>query len=150
MTEDSATWEATRRFISAIGYSGVFALNWVKGDDEVPRLIDFNPRIFGSWSMLQELGVDVLGAYLCLLGLDTASPVPSTAVEGTGATQLRIPRPPGDRAAWRRESRRIIRARAPFLGRRWQRVMHASVLAAGLLPAGPVQSTAPEPGSPAR
>ena len=150
MTEDSATWEAPRRFISSIGYSGVFALNWVKGEDEVPRLIDFNPRIFGSWSLLQELGVDVLGAYLCLLGLDTASPVPSTAVEGTGATQLRIPRPPGDRAAWRRESRRIIRARAPFLGRRWQWVMRTSVLAAGLLPAGPVQSTAPEPASPAR
>lgn len=133
MVHHPAALEATERYIRAIGYSGIFCINYVIGDDGMPRLIDFNPRVFGSWTMLQQLGVDVLGGYLAAIA-GGPEPRASTARPGTSAEQLRIPAPPGDRRRWRRSSWRTIRAQEPFLGRRWAAVMRASVLAAAMLP----------------
>lgn len=53
--------------VKALGYTGVFCIDYVDDDAGKPALIDFNPRVFGGWLQLQLAGIDFLGAYLHLL-----------------------------------------------------------------------------------
>ncbi len=65
---------ATEKLIGALGYTGIFCLNFVPDDDGSPLLIDVNLRAFGAWATLDELGVPVLDTYLDLIGAGPAAP----------------------------------------------------------------------------
>jgi hypothetical protein len=100
-------------------------------DPDAPRLIDVNPRVFGSWALVQQLGVDLLGHYLHALGLG-ARPADSSAPIGASAEQMVYPCPDGASFAeireWRSDSLRVVRERRPVLGARWSRVMRARIM----------------------
>ncbi len=72
--DDDAAVAATERLIAAIGYTGMFCLNFVPDDDGTHLLIDVNLRAFGAWVTLDELGVPLLAAYLELIGAGPAAP----------------------------------------------------------------------------
>lgn len=124
--ENSEAVERTTVFLRSIGYTGFFCLDWVQGPDGRLRLIDFNARVFGSWVALQDLGFDLVGAYLHVLG---AAPAPAATVGryGVAAPMLRYPCPPvetrDDVLRWRDETLEVVRARRPWLGSRWAAVI---------------------------
>lgn len=70
----AAAIEASERLIGALGYTGIFCLNFVPDDDDSPLLIDVNLRAFGAWVTLDELGVPILDTYLELIGVGAAAP----------------------------------------------------------------------------
>ena len=55
---------STRSLVGALGYTGMFCLDFVGALSGTPLLVDFNPRIFGSWAALQRAGVDLVAPYL--------------------------------------------------------------------------------------
>lgn len=116
----------TAAFLRSIGYTGFFCLDWVTGPDGRLRLIDFNARVFGSWVALQDLGFDLVGAYLHVIG---AGPAPEASVGkyGVAAPMLRYPCPPAetreDVMRWRAETLEVVRARRSWLGSRWAAVI---------------------------
>lgn len=116
----------TAAFLRSIGYTGFFCLDWVQGADGRPRLIDVNARVFGSWAALQELGFDLIGAYLHAIGAADA-PAPASGRYGEPARLLRYPCPPArshqEVLAWRAETLEVVRARRAFLGGRWAAVI---------------------------
>ncbi len=122
--------DAATRYVQAIGYTGFFCIDFVIDADDRALLIDVNPRPFGSWALLQELGLDLVGAYLHSLGLGPR-PEPTAAVPGASAAQLVFPCPDRDRgsdvSAWRRESLTLVSSRGRWLGRRWRVSMRAQV-----------------------
>lgn len=59
---------AAQRLVAALGYRGLFQLDFLCDDQDRYFLIDLNPRIWGSWAGLQAAGVDIVGNYLRLLG----------------------------------------------------------------------------------
>ena len=131
VVDNPAAVASTAEFVGAIGYTGFFCLDWVMDDPAAPRLIDFNPRVFGSWALVQQLGVDLLGHYLHALGLGPRPgerPLPI----GASAEQLVYPCPEGVSFAeireWRSDSLRVVRERRPVLGARWSRVMRARIM----------------------
>ncbi len=63
-----AAIEASEKLIGALGYTGIFCLNFVPDSDGSPLLIDVNLRTFGAWVTLDELGVPILDTYLQLIG----------------------------------------------------------------------------------
>lgn len=81
--------EASRKLIGALGYTGMFCLNFVPDDDGSPLLIDVNLRAFGAWVTLDELGVPVLDTYLDLIGAGPPAP-PMTLDEERWAPVARI------------------------------------------------------------
>jgi len=123
--------ESTAAFVGAIGYTGFFCLDWVMDDPDVPRLIDFNPRAFGSWALVQQLGVDLLGYYLHALGL---GPRPDDSPQPVGASAEQLVYPCPDVASfaeireWRSDCLRVVRERRTVLGARWSRVMRARIM----------------------
>ncbi|MGD9955364.1 MAG: ATP-grasp domain-containing protein [Candidatus Nanopelagicales bacterium] len=64
----------TERLMAAIGYTGMFCLNFVPDAEGHPLLIDVNTRAFGVWASLDLLGVPVLDSYLEMLGAGPAAP----------------------------------------------------------------------------
>lgn len=105
--------EAARLFLTATGYSGPFAMDFID-DGERPYLIDFNPRFFGPWATLQAAGVDLLGAYLATLSgrnwnadsVQIETPWLPTSTTGGGGL-----------SAWK-TSRRMAKHLRPVVGRR--------------------------------
>jgi biotin carboxylase len=70
---------AAQGLVGALGYRGLFQIDFLCDDQDGYFLIDLNPRIWGSWAGLQAAGVDVLGNYLRLLGAQitpTTAPLP--------------------------------------------------------------------------
>ena len=131
VVDNPAALDSTARFVDALGYTGFFCLDWVMDDPDAPRLIDFNPRVFGSWALVQELGVDLLGHYLHAIGLGPrpgARPLPF----GASAEQLVYPCPDVTSVAevreWRSDCLRLVRQRRGVLGARWSRVMRARIM----------------------
>lgn len=118
--------EKTATFLRSIGYTGFFCIDWVTDDDGRLRLIDFNARVFGSWVALQDLGFDLVGAYLHVLGAAPA-PVSTVGRYGVAAPMLRYPCPPAetreDVLRWRDETLAVVRSRRPWLGSRWAAVI---------------------------
>jgi hypothetical protein len=123
--------EASRAFVRHLGLTGFLNLQFVVGDGGRPLLIDVNPRVFGGWSMLQDLGCDLLGAYLYVLGLGER-PLSTTAPVGARSDQLRMSAPiaPAERGAWRSANRAVLRRRRGQLGLRWEAVVRLKLLAA--------------------
>jgi hypothetical protein len=125
--------EASRAFVRRLGLTGFVNLQFVLGEGGRPLLIDVNPRVFGGWSMLQDLGCDLLGTYLYVLGLG-GPPVSTTAPVGARSDQLRMWAPVGPagragRAAWRSANRAVLRRRREQLGLRWETVVRMKLLA---------------------
>lgn len=121
--------ESARRLVSAVGYHGMFTIDFVCDAAGRAHFIDFNPRVFGAWAALQSLGVDVLGAYLAMLGVGSRTqPMPLPV--GQRATTLGPPPRMGDLRRWWAGTRATIDAWRPWLGRRW--ATQARARAAGL------------------
>jgi hypothetical protein len=57
------------RLIEALGYTGIFCVDYVMTDDGRWGMVDVNSRAFGGWLALQVAGLDFLGAYLSLFDL---------------------------------------------------------------------------------
>jgi hypothetical protein len=131
VVDNPAAMEGTAAFVGAIGYTGFFCLDWVMDDPAAPRLIDFNPRVFGSWALVQELGVDLVGHYLHAIGLGPRPPARDLPV-GASAEQLVYPCPEVSSLAeireWRSDCLRLVRQRRLVLGARWGRVMRARIM----------------------
>ena len=117
--------EATRRFVAALGYSGPFAIDFL--DDGVAHLLDFNPRFFGTWAAMQSAGVDLLGAYLSILGRPWT---PSTTVIDAARIPSSVTGQDSLGAAWRR-GRVLSRRLEPTVGARASAVMRLQALANG-------------------
>ena len=131
LVDNPAAVEGTEAFVRAIGYTGFFCLDWVMDDAAAPRLIDFNPRVFGSWALVQELGVDLVGHYLHAIGLGPRPPAREVP-HGASAEQLVYPCPEASSLAeireWRSDCLRLVRQRRAVLGARWGRVMRARIM----------------------
>lgn len=118
--------EQTATFLRSIGYTGFFCIDWVADPQGRLRLIDFNARVFGSWVALQDLGFDLAGAYVHVLGAGP-SPAESTGRYGVAAPMLRYPCPPVDTRdqvmLWRAQTLEVVRMRRAWLGSRWATVI---------------------------
>lgn len=93
--------EQLSALIRALGYTGIFCIDYVQDEHDHAAMVDFNPRVFGGWLQLQLAGVDFIGAYQHALGLAPAPafrPLPAGTTLEVG---LLAPRAgtPGD--AWR-------------------------------------------------
>lgn len=117
--------EATRRFVAALGYTGPFAIDFL--DDGVPYLLDFNPRFFGTWAAMQSAGVDLLGAYLAVLGQPRTA---TTRVIDGARIPSSVTGQESIGAAWRR-GRDLGRRLGPTVGPRATTVLRAQALATG-------------------
>lgn len=117
---------ATTLFIGEIGYTGFFCFDWVVDAEGTLRLIDFNSRVFGSWSALQELGFDLISPYLHALGAGPRTE-PTVGRYGVAVTTMRYPCPDTSSfeavQRWRTETLDIIARRKTYLGTRWATVM---------------------------
>lgn len=72
--EDQQVLSATETLLDALGYTGMFNLNFVHGPDGVPLLIDLNCRVFGSWQAVQAAGMNVMDAYAAVYAGAPAPP----------------------------------------------------------------------------
>ena len=77
--------------ITALGYSGFFCADYVAPASGDALLIDFNPRVFGGWLAMQQAGVDLLGAYLHVLGCGP-EPLVESRVAGARENVRVLPR----------------------------------------------------------
>lgn len=122
VADDPRVCELSARFVAGIGYTGFFSADFVRDDQAAPRLIDFNGRVFGSWPALEAAGVELIDAYLLLLGVPLRRRTRAIAT-GRAEGLLRFPFPPmgslGAVRDRRRDSINIIRGRRAWLGRRW-------------------------------
>lgn len=117
---------ATRELVHALGYHGPFAVDFI--DDGTPYLLDFNPRFFGTWAALQSAGVDLLGAYLSILGRpwqSTQSPLESTIMP-TSVVDVR-----GISQSWQR-AREFTARTGPIIGGRASMVVTAHAMSHAL------------------
>lgn len=73
-TQDQPVLTATETLIEALGYTGMFNLNFVRDADGAPLLIDLNCRVFGSWQAVQAAGLDVMEAYAAVYAGTPAPP----------------------------------------------------------------------------
>lgn len=122
--------EATTRLIALTGFHGIFTIDFVLDPHDRALFIDFNPRVFGAWSALQVLGVDIRGAYLRTLGLG-AGPAPSRATIGRRANTLNPPPASGSLADWATSSMRTVSALRGVLGSAWAWQARARIAALG-------------------
>jgi hypothetical protein len=89
LIHDAEALAASERLIAAIGYTGIWCLNFVRDDDGRPLLIDVNVRAFGSWLSIDDAGVPILDSYLDLVGVGRPVPQPSIA-EGPWLDVVRV------------------------------------------------------------
>jgi hypothetical protein len=119
---------ATHRLIEATGFHGIFTLDYVLNSHDEVLFIDFNPRVFGAWAPLQSLGVDILGAYLQLLGIGVG-PIPTPTLSGQRARTLSPPPDSGPLRPWWNTSVATISRWQPWLGSKWARQARARMAA---------------------
>ncbi len=129
---------ASEAIAGAIGANGFVCLDFVVGQDGTAYFIDFNPRCFGSWPALQELGVDFLGAYRHVLD---AGPAPQQVVLAAGQRSALLRFPAGARTVagvgrWAASGIGVVARRWHLLGWRW------GVVSLAKIAAGSVQATA--------
>ena len=110
-----------RGLIGALGYTGIFCIDYVQDTRNRIGMVDFNPRVFGGWLQLQLAGIDFIGAYRHSLDL---APTPAFHPLAPGTTlevQLLAPRAdrPGEAAHGARQSLRAIRGAARVTGWRF-------------------------------
>lgn len=122
LIEDALATAASERLIRALGYTGMWCLNFVRDDDGRPLLIDVNIRAFGSWLSLDDAGVPLLDAYRQLIG---EGPEVRAAQTGEGPW-LDVARigikgngPAGEVLRESGRSSRLIWSRRPRLGLGW-------------------------------
>lgn len=89
LIDDAEALAASERLIGALGYTGIWCLNFVRDDDGSPLLIDVNVRAFGSWLSIDDAGVPILDSYLDLVGVGMPVPQPP-AVEGPWLDVARV------------------------------------------------------------
>lgn len=122
VTDDQPLLDYTAAVISTLGVSGPFAMDAVRAADGVPRIVDLNLRVWGSWTACQAAGLDVLGAYEHWLGLGP-EPAPPRLRSGSHAPLLRTPPlgvvTPVQRARWLRDEVRTIGRWSHWYGKRW-------------------------------
>lgn len=131
VTDDPELIDYTIRVIRALGVSGPFAMDAVRGADNSSRLVDLNIRIWGSWQACQAAGLDVLGAYEYALGLGRPPEQPRLV---TGSYHSALRTPPlavssvPERAKWLAAELRIIAGRAQWMGPKWARLARRRAL----------------------
>lgn len=135
--------EAAARLVAATGFHGIFTIDFMLNPHDRALFIDFNPRVFGAWSALQVLGVDILGAYLRTLGLGPG-PSPSQAVPGRRASTLSPPPASGPMRAWWGANLRTVAQLQGSLGRAWAWQARARLAALGLRALPPRGLSRPE------
>lgn len=121
--ESAAISDQVKVLCQALEYTGFFCADFVARPDGSAALIDFNPRVFGSWLAMQEAGVDLLGAYLSIFGLEGPEPTQS----GQPVGQIRVVRhiPKQQVSSWRewrgeaRTSLGALSGPARVIGRRY-------------------------------
>lgn len=123
--ENSVLLSATARLVGALGYSGPFALDFMV--DDHAYFLDFNPRFFGGWAIMQASGTDLLGAYISMLegrakparrAVSPSNPLPCAFGGGEGL-RGRLS-----------HNRRVREIAGPVLGRRWRGLAWVESLAA--------------------
>ncbi|MBK6761935.1 MAG: hypothetical protein IPG68_01025 [Micrococcales bacterium] len=124
--------------IAALGYTGVFCIDYVQDEHGRIGMVDFNPRVFGGWLQLQTAGVDFIAAYLHCLGL---GPPPAFRPLATGTVlDVRVLAGPADspRAAAleARRSLGAIRAAARVTGWRFGALKTGRTIGRALVDAG--------------
>lgn len=111
LVECSAITDSLAPLLEALSYSGMFCIDYIVRPDGSAALIDFNPRIFGGWLALQTAGVDLLGAYLSLLGL-APTPPPTPPSIGVRRDVRLIPR--SGARTWREWGARMLHSVRQF------------------------------------
>ena len=98
ITDSDEIWEQSKALCHALGYTGFICIDYIAPVAGRASLIDVNPRVFGSWLALQELGVDLLAAYLSLFGLGQ----PPDVVRGASVGDVRMIRhvPLAEASTW--------------------------------------------------
>jgi hypothetical protein len=133
--------EATERLMAAIGYTGIFCLNFVPDAEGRPLLIDINTRAFGTWASLDLLGVPILDSYLELIGVGPTAP-PGQVDPARWLTVARVGHVSGGswRAAWdeTRTMSRVVLEQRPLLGWGWTAATEVRVLQTGVQSAAAV------------
>jgi predicted ATP-grasp superfamily ATP-dependent carboligase len=69
------------RLLAGLGWWGLVQLQFLEPPGEAPRLIDFNPRFYGSFALAQASGPDFAGLWATLA---TGGDVPRGAVGAPG------------------------------------------------------------------
>ena len=98
--DDAQALDVAGNVIGGLGYTGPFCVDMVTDTEGRLRVVDLNARVFGSWTGLQRVGVDILGAYLHCLDLadmparNTPTAGQEVAVDLDRHTLLRAGLPP--------------------------------------------------------
>lgn len=131
IVDDGEVAAATVRLMAALGYTGMFNLNFVHDATGTPLLIDVNCRVFGSWQAAQSAGLDVARAFAALHGL-TAPPPPARLHAGAEHPVVRIAYISGDSVTGLARSALATQAaiweRRDPLGWRWALTTEARML----------------------
>jgi len=131
----------TARLMAAIGYTGMFCLNFVPDGEGYPLLIDVNTRAFGVWASLELLGVPVLESYLEMLGAGPPAP-PEHVDPDRWLTVARVGHVVDRswRAAWdeTRTMGRVVLGQRRLLGWGWTAATGLRVLQGGVQSAAAV------------
>lgn len=115
--DEPALLAAAGTLLAALAFNGTFCLDFVQDEKTGAwALIDVNSRIWGSWTALQRAGLDVVGAYLQVLGV--ARPEPIAARARPGAVFSGNPSRPTGRVGFVAAGREL-RDVARLLGPRW-------------------------------
>lgn len=131
MLEHAQARHCAEALVAATGFHGIFTIDFVLDTDGRAFFVDFNPRVFGAWAALQQLGVDLIGAYLFAVGIGPRPPR-SEHVHGGRARTLGpppgVPRKGGVHL-WLRSSLKTIAMWEPWLGSTWSTQARARLLA---------------------
>lgn len=138
---DAEAEAATERLMAAIGYTGIFCLNFVPDAEGRPLLIDINTRAFGTWASLDLLGVPILDSYLELIGAGPGA-LPGQLDPARWLPVARVGHVSGGswRDAWdeTRTMGRVVLEQRPLLGWGWTAATELRVLQTGIQSAAAV------------
>jgi len=124
--------------IAALGYTGVFCIDYVQDEHGRFGMVDFNPRVFGGWLQLQVAGIDIIGAYLHAIGLRPAPAFRPLPAGTTLEVRLLAARTgtPRDAVRQARRSLGAIRTASPVTGWRFGALKAARTVGRAALDAG--------------
>lgn len=88
MIHDPALLAAGRKAVGVLGCVGLVNLEFIRDRDGRLYHIDLAMRAFGNVAALSAAGVDLIGAYLGMIGLDGALPAPT--VPAAAGTHVRV------------------------------------------------------------
>ena len=128
LTTHEGALDAAARLVEATGFHGMFCIDFVRDESDRALFIDFNPRVFGSWGALQELGYDFVGAYLHTLGIGPG-PRWRRTYGASQASTLGAPPAAGSLGRWLTTRWATIRQQQPYAGAGWARTTRARTLA---------------------